>query len=103
MKQMSWIQLHLCCSSGTQKSFNNSSFCPTRQFQVLNPDNTPAEKVELVVEPGNVMLLSGANGFTKLSVNTQENTQKLAITVNMSLHLQNDLKAKEWYLWHGFV
>lgn len=79
--------MNLCCSSDTQKTFNNSSFCLTRQFQVLNPDNTPASRIGLVVEPGPMMVLTGANGIAKLPINTVENAKKLTITVNMSLHL----------------
>lgn len=61
---------------------------------MLHPDNTPAKQVGLVVEPGTIMVKSGANGIAKLPINTEENSEKLTITVNMSLHLQNDLKAK---------
>lgn len=54
---------------------------------MLNPDNTPAEHVGLVVEPGNAQVRSGASGFAKLPVNTEENASKLTITVSTSLGL----------------
>lgn len=61
----------------------NASFCLTWQFQVLNPDNTPAKLVELVVQPGPLKVRTGNNGYAKVPINTEENTNKLTVTVRM--------------------
>ncbi|XP_054865811.1 complement C3-like isoform X2 [Amphiprion ocellaris] len=48
---------------------------------VMNPDDTPARGVLVVVEPGEVEGITGANGMARLTVNTVENSQALVITV----------------------
>lgn len=69
--------------------FKNSSFSLRCQFQVLNPDGTPAKLVELVVEPGPMRVRSGDKGIAILPINTDENTSKLTISVSLSLYLLN--------------
>ncbi|XP_037546421.1 complement C3-like [Nematolebias whitei] len=48
--------------------------------EVLNPDNSPANGVNVVVEPGQVMGITNANGMMRLSVNTVANSGNLNIT-----------------------
>lgn len=55
------------------------------QFQVLNPDGTPAKLVIVSVEPGSMLVRTGDSGFVKLPINTEENTPKLTITVSTYL------------------
>ncbi|KAF1385234.1 hypothetical protein PFLUV_G00105620 [Perca fluviatilis] len=49
-------------------------FTPGMFFEVavdvVNPDGTPADRVPLVVDPGQVEALTTANGLAKLSINT---------------------------------
>ncbi|XP_073698373.1 complement C3 [Garra rufa] len=47
---------------------------------VTNPDETPAEKVEVEVSPGGVNGRTKANGIAKVTVNTPGGTSTLAIT-----------------------
>uniref|UniRef100_A0A8C9YNS1 Complement C3-like n=1 Tax=Sander lucioperca TaxID=283035 RepID=A0A8C9YNS1_SANLU len=49
--------------------------------EVVNPDGTPAERIAVVVDPGQVNGITAANGMAKLSVNTEEREGKLTITV----------------------
>ena len=58
------------------------------QVEVLNPDETPAQRVAVVVDPGQVHGITASNGMAKLTVNTMEGSPKLTITVS----LQNVLK-----------
>ncbi|XP_028443323.1 complement C3 isoform X2 [Perca flavescens] len=48
--------------------------------EVVNPDGTPAERVPVVVDPGQVQALTTANGMAKLSINTEAREQRLTIT-----------------------
>uniref|UniRef100_A0A3Q1IWP6 Uncharacterized protein n=1 Tax=Anabas testudineus TaxID=64144 RepID=A0A3Q1IWP6_ANATE len=48
--------------------------------EVLNPDETPAQGVPVVVEPGAVQGITAANGIARLTVNTQEGNRQLTIT-----------------------
>uniref|UniRef100_A0A8D0D6F3 Anaphylatoxin-like domain-containing protein n=1 Tax=Sander lucioperca TaxID=283035 RepID=A0A8D0D6F3_SANLU len=48
--------------------------------EVVNPDGTPAERVTVVIEPGQVDGTTVANGMVKLSVNTEAMEQRLTIT-----------------------
>ncbi|XP_022072811.1 complement C3-like isoform X3 [Acanthochromis polyacanthus] len=60
-------------------------FKPGLSFDVVigvtNPDGAPARGVAVVVEPGEVEGVTGANGMARLTVNTVENSQTLDITV----------------------
>ncbi|XP_044045872.1 complement C3-like isoform X2 [Siniperca chuatsi] len=48
--------------------------------EVVNPDGTPAQGVEVVVDPGEVRGLTAANGMARLSINTEENPKPLTVT-----------------------
>ncbi|XP_030590143.1 complement C3-like [Archocentrus centrarchus] len=48
--------------------------------EVLNPDETPAERVPVVVNPGAVRGITAANGMARLTINTGGNDQQLIIT-----------------------
>uniref|UniRef100_A0A672IG44 Complement C3-like n=1 Tax=Salarias fasciatus TaxID=181472 RepID=A0A672IG44_SALFA len=48
--------------------------------EVLNPDETPATGVQVVVFPGAVQGVTGRNGVARLNVNTQGNIQTLDIS-----------------------
>ncbi|XP_028435566.1 complement C3 [Perca flavescens] len=59
-------------------------FKPSLSFdvtvEVVNPDGTPAARVTVVVDPGQVEGVTTANGMAKLSVNTEAMAQSLTIT-----------------------
>uniref|UniRef100_A0A3Q1IJ17 Complement component c3a, duplicate 5 n=1 Tax=Anabas testudineus TaxID=64144 RepID=A0A3Q1IJ17_ANATE len=48
--------------------------------EVLNPDETPAQGVPVVVEPGAVQGITAANGMARLTVNTVAKDPTLSIT-----------------------
>ncbi|XP_060949286.1 complement C3-like [Limanda limanda] len=48
-------------------------------IEVTNPDGTPAQGVEVVVDPGQVQGITAANGYAKLTVNTVAGDQRLEI------------------------
>ncbi|KAL7845332.1 hypothetical protein AOLI_G00235240 [Acnodon oligacanthus] len=48
---------------------------------VTNPDETPAENVEVLVTPGNVQGRTDKNGVAKIVINTQKGTSTLDVTV----------------------
>ncbi|KAF1394913.1 hypothetical protein PFLUV_G00006060, partial [Perca fluviatilis] len=48
--------------------------------EVENPDGTPAERIPVVVTPGQVQGFTAANGIAKLSVNTGAGEPRLTIT-----------------------
>ncbi|KAJ4948967.1 hypothetical protein JOQ06_020487 [Pogonophryne albipinna] len=48
--------------------------------EVVNPDNTPAQGVNVVVEPGRVTGTTADNGMARLTINTGGNRQRLTIT-----------------------
>ncbi|XP_036412950.1 complement C3-like [Colossoma macropomum] len=48
---------------------------------VTNPDETPAENVEVLVTPGNVPGRTDKNGIAKIVINTQKGASTLDITV----------------------
>uniref|UniRef100_A0A667XIT0 Complement component c3a, duplicate 5 n=1 Tax=Myripristis murdjan TaxID=586833 RepID=A0A667XIT0_9TELE len=63
---------------GTPKYFKpGMSFDVT--VHVLNPDDTPAPGIPVVVGPGDVMGLTGANGMAKLTINTAAGNSNLNI------------------------
>nr|XP_046263023.1 complement C3-like [Scatophagus argus] len=55
--------------------------------EVVNPDETPAEGVAVVVDPGQVKGFTAANGMAKLTINTEAGTNRLTITAKT-----NDLR-----------
>ncbi|XP_070683828.1 complement C3-like [Pempheris klunzingeri] len=48
--------------------------------EVVNPDDTPAEGVPVVVDPGQVHGLTAANGMARLTINTGTKIGTLTIT-----------------------
>ncbi|XP_072240560.1 complement C3-like [Leuresthes tenuis] len=48
--------------------------------EILNPDDSPAEGIPVVVTPGNVRGSTAANGMAKLTINTAARNANLAIT-----------------------
>ncbi|XP_053187531.1 complement C3-like [Scomber japonicus] len=48
--------------------------------EVMNPDETPADRVMVVVEPGDVRGTTAANGIAKLTINTVAGNANLRIT-----------------------
>ncbi|XP_058496236.1 complement C3-like isoform X2 [Solea solea] len=53
-------------------------------IEVVNPDETPAQGVAVVVNPGEVKGLTAANGLAKLTVNTEARASDLRITAKTS-------------------
>ena len=49
----------------------------------MNPDETPAKGVAVVVNPGRVPGVTAANGVAKLTINTELRIQELTITVSL--------------------
>jgi len=49
----------------------------------MNPDNTPAKGVAVVLEPGTVTGTTAENGMARLTINTGGNLQQLRITVSL--------------------
>lgn len=47
----------------------------------MNPDDTPAKGVEVVVDPGQVRGFTAANGMARLTINPVEGRQPLTIRV----------------------
>ncbi|KAK9539845.1 hypothetical protein VZT92_002334 [Zoarces viviparus] len=47
--------------------------------EVVNPDDSPAKNVRVVVDPGQVQGVTAANGIAKLTINTVAGNQKLTI------------------------
>ncbi|XP_056225995.1 LOW QUALITY PROTEIN: complement C3-like [Seriola aureovittata] len=48
--------------------------------EVLNRDETPAKGVEVVVDPGDVLALTDANGMARVDLNTMPQSSSLTIT-----------------------
>uniref|UniRef100_A0A8C9YVX5 Complement C3-like n=1 Tax=Sander lucioperca TaxID=283035 RepID=A0A8C9YVX5_SANLU len=61
--------------------------------EVVNPDGTPAERIAVVVDPGQVNGITAANGMAKLSVNTEEREGKLTITARTTNNLISNTSA----------
>ncbi|KAM9363630.1 complement C3-like [Symphorus nematophorus] len=49
-------------------------------LEVVNPDGTPAQGVEVVVVPGEERGITSANGMARLTINTEENPQPVTVT-----------------------
>uniref|UniRef100_A0A3B4F898 Complement C3-like n=1 Tax=Pundamilia nyererei TaxID=303518 RepID=A0A3B4F898_9CICH len=62
-------------------------------IQVLNPDNTPAKDIPVVVNPGDVKGHTADNGMAKLSINTVENSENIIITATTAV--ENILPARQ--------
>uniref|UniRef100_A0A672GB00 Complement component c3a, duplicate 5 n=1 Tax=Salarias fasciatus TaxID=181472 RepID=A0A672GB00_SALFA len=65
--------------------------------EVLNPDQTPATDVQVVVLPGEVQGITGKNGVARLTVNTQGNIRTLDIsarTADPRLPLKRQAEAR---------
>uniref|UniRef100_A0A3Q2QEB1 Complement C3 n=1 Tax=Fundulus heteroclitus TaxID=8078 RepID=A0A3Q2QEB1_FUNHE len=52
---------------------------PLDVAEVVYPDNSPAQGVTVVVNPGNMEEVTGANGVARFTVNTLESSQTLTI------------------------
>ncbi|KAM6939508.1 complement C3-like [Xenentodon cancila] len=55
--------------------------------EVLNPDNTPANKVPVLVEPGAMQASTTENGIARLTINTMAHLTILSITARTNHHL----------------
>uniref|UniRef100_A0A672IMQ8 Complement C3-like n=1 Tax=Salarias fasciatus TaxID=181472 RepID=A0A672IMQ8_SALFA len=65
--------------------------------EVMNPDETPATNIQVVVFPGEVQGITGKNGVARLTVNTQGNMQTLDIsarTADPKLLLKRQAEAR---------
>ncbi|XP_063333362.1 complement C3-like [Pelmatolapia mariae] len=62
-------------------------------IEVLNPDNTPAKNIPVVVNPGEVKGHTADNGMAKLSINTVANSRNLNITARTAV--ENILPARQ--------
>ncbi|CAI5679592.1 unnamed protein product [Oreochromis niloticus] len=62
-------------------------------IEVLNPDNTPAKHIPVVVNPGEVTGQTADNGMAKLSINTVANSGDLIITARTAV--ENILPARQ--------
>uniref|UniRef100_A0A669AWG8 Uncharacterized protein n=1 Tax=Oreochromis niloticus TaxID=8128 RepID=A0A669AWG8_ORENI len=62
-------------------------------IEVLNPDNTPAKHIPVVVNPGEVTGHTADNGMAKLSINTVANSGDLIITARTAV--ENILPARQ--------
>ncbi|XP_045904440.1 complement C3-like [Micropterus dolomieu] len=52
--------------------------------EVVNPDESPAQGVEVVVNPGQVQGSTAANGMARLTINTEARNDRLIITAKTS-------------------
>lgn len=57
-------------------------FSGFEKVYVTNPDQSPAENVNVVVTPGDVRGRTMNNGMAKVTVNTQGGVRTLIITVS---------------------
>jgi len=63
-------------------SWNNCMVFFWLQIEVLNPDDTPAQGVAVVIDVGQVQGITAANGMARLSINAMEDRQALTMTVS---------------------
>ncbi|XP_047433324.1 complement C3-like isoform X2 [Mugil cephalus] len=61
--------------------------------EVLNPDDTPAKNVPVVVSPGEVQGSTASNGLARLTINTVANNQPLEITARTNAAIPGDRQA----------
>lgn len=59
---------------------------PWCQVEVLNPDGTPAQGINVEVEPDEIFVVTKANGLARLSINTEVKIEPLTITVSECLY-----------------
>lgn len=57
----------------------------------MNPDETPAHGVDVVVDPGQVSGRTAANGMARLTINTVEGRQPLTISVSLFINFHSNL------------
>lgn len=50
-------------------------------MEVANSDGSPAQGVNVVVDPGEVKGRTSVNGLARLSINTDQGTQIITVTV----------------------
>lgn len=55
---------------------------------MVNPDETPARGVKVVVDPGNVEGYTAANGMARLTINSDAGARELVINVSLTLHFR---------------
>ncbi|CAG06013.1 unnamed protein product, partial [Tetraodon nigroviridis] len=64
-------------------------FKPGMSFDVMvevsNSDGSPAQGVKVVVDPGQMMGKTSENGMARLSINTEDGSQKLTITARTNV------------------
>ena len=65
---------------------------------MTNPDQTPAENVDVVVNPGGGWGRTKANGMAKVTVNTEAGARSLQINVSLILFLNfiRNVTPKKW-------
>lgn len=49
----------------------------------MNPDGTPGQNVDVVVDPGEVWGTTSTNGMARLSITTQKNPEPMIVTVSV--------------------
>lgn len=56
--------------------------CLGWQLEILNPDGTPVEGVEVGVNADAVQGITASNGMARLAINTEEHAESLTINVS---------------------
>ncbi|KAM4584754.1 complement C3-like [Odontesthes bonariensis] len=51
------------------------------KVEVVNPDNTPASNVAVVVDPGHIQALTSANGIAMVAIKTPASSDTMTITI----------------------
>ena len=73
---------------------NNGLFlCLWWKVEVLNPDETPANGINVVIEPGEVEAITASNGMARLTINTETNVDRIEINVSEMLQIP----ALQWF------
>ncbi|XP_019117290.2 complement C3-like isoform X2 [Larimichthys crocea] len=54
-------------------------------IEVVNPDGTPGQNVDVVVDPGEVWGTTSTNGMARLSINTQKNPEPMIVTAKTAI------------------
>ncbi|KAL1276207.1 hypothetical protein QQF64_035830 [Cirrhinus molitorella] len=83
-------------------------FKPGMPFDILvyvtNPDQTPAKKVEVEVNPGGVKGQTKDNGFAKVTINTLGGSSELEITAKTNdLNIKKDQQAVKSMIAHAYI
>ncbi|KAM9769657.1 complement C3-like isoform 2-T2 [Menidia menidia] len=72
-------------------------------FEVLTPDDTPAENVPIVVNPGGISGTTSSNGITQFTINTRQSSVDMRVTVTtQDPKLPNSLQATASMTIHPF-